>query len=298
MDASDVNDILTFMSVVETGSFVAGGRARGLSRSAAGKAVARLETRLSVRLLDRTTRALRLTDDGRTLLRHAETLRAAMDAAERSVAREDGDPRGTLRLTVPDAFGRRHILPSVRRFLDAWPDVQVEMSVSDRVSSLVEDGFDLAIRIGATDPGAGLIMRTLMQDELILCAAPSYLARIPAPSTPESLGRHDLLFHATHNARLHWRLQAPDGTWTRAQGRSRLRLDSGEALREATLAGMGIALLPAFLVGDDISAGHLTRVLPAVSAGTVQIVALYPHRRLLDPKVRRFIDHLAAELAR
>lgn len=297
MDSTDVNDILTFMSVVDTGSFVAGGKARGLSRSAAGKAVTRLEKRYSVRLLNRTTRALGLTEDGQGLYEHGRLILAAMETAERGIGSGAGSPRGVLRLTVPDAFGRRHVLPVAHRYLAAWPDVQLEMSFSDQVSSLVEEGFDLAIRIGVTDPSPGLVIRTLMRDELMLCAAPSYLTRKGEPASVEHLTRHDLLSHARHNARLNWRLQEPDGTHMVAQGHSRLRLDSGEALREAALAGMGIALLPAFLVDEDIAAGRLHRLLATASAGSIPVIALYPHKRHLEAKVRQFIDMLAAALA-
>lgn len=298
MDSSDVNDLLIFMAVIEAGSFVAGGKTLGLSRSAAGKAVARLEKRFSVRLLNRSTRALHLTEEGRLLYAHAGAIRDAMDALERRLEPDSGYPRGVLRLAVPDAFGRKLVLPVVGRYLEAWPEVQLEMSFSDRISNIVEDGFDLAIRIGVTDPNPGLISRTIMRDELLLCAAPAYLARKGVPATAEQLSTHELLFHASHNERLNWHLREQDGQWMRAQGRSRLRLDSGEALRDAALAGMGIALLPRFLVGEDITAGRLRHLLPSGSPGSVPIVALYPHKRHLEAKVRRFIDLLVETLSK
>lgn len=297
MNSSDVNDILIFMSVLDSGSFVAGGRALGLSRSAAGKAVARLETRFATRLLNRTTRALSLTDDGRSLYAAGQGIREAMDAAERSIGPASGQPRGVLRVTVADAFGRRLVLPVVRHYLEAWPDMQVEMSFSDHVAGIVEDGFDLAIRIGVTDPSPGLISRVILRDPVRLCASPAYLERRGQPASTEHLTRHDLLFHARSNERMTWHLQEADGTSVVAQGRSRLRLDSGEALRDAALAGMGIGLLPGFLVDDDVQAGRLRLLLPSVNAGTVSIVALYPHRRHLEGKVRHFIDMLVAALA-
>ena len=298
MNASDVNDLLIFTAVADAGSFVAGGRSLGLSRSAAGKAVARLEARFAARLFNRTTRALRLTQAGQELLHHAQAIRAAMDAAERSIGAPGGDPKGVLRLAAPDAFGRRVLLPLAAQFLKQWPDLQLEMSFSDQLTNLVEDGFDLAIRIGVSEPPPGLISRTLLRAPTLLCAAPDYLSRMGTPQNSEQLTRHELLFHASRNERLHWRLEEPDGTVSRAQGRSRMRLDNGEALREAALAGLGITLLPTFLVADDLASGRLLRVLPEVRTSEVPIVALYPHRRHLEPNIRAFIDLLVANLPR
>lgn len=297
MNGAEVNDILVFLAVVEGGSFVAGGRAFGLSRSAAGKAIARLEDRFAARLLNRTTRALDLTDAGRRLYEHGVAIRGAVEATEALSQSGTGTPRGIMRITLPDAFGRRVMLPLLRRYLDEWPDVQLEVSFSDRVTNLVEDGFDLAIRIDVSSPDRSLIARTVMTDEAVLSAAPAYLEARGTPTSTQSLNRHDLLFFASRNTRQTWRLLDTDGTWLRAQGKSRLRADSGAALRDAAVAGMGIALLPACLVEDDLGAGRLQRVLPKVDAGTVKVVALYPHKRLLDPKVRRFVDLIASSLA-
>lgn len=297
MIGSKVNDILVFLSVVDTGSFVAGGKAFGLSRSTAGKAVARLEDRYSARLLNRTTRALALTEEGRGLYQHGQAIRAAIEAAETSIAGDPGVPRGTLRITAPDALGRRLLLPTVQRFLEQWPEMQVEMSFSDRINNIVEEGFDLAVRIGMSSPDHGLIVRTILTDEALLCAAPSCFLRRPRPETVEQLGPHDLLQFSSRGERQVWRLQETDGTWIRAQGRARLRLDSGEALRDAALAGLGIALLPRLLVGADLSTGRLEHVLPHVNCGNVPIHVLYPHKRHLEPRVRRFIDMLSEHLS-
>lgn len=296
MIGSKVNDILVFLSVVETGSFVAGGKAFGLSRSTAGKAVARLEEGYGARLLNRTTRALDLTEEGRSLYEHGQTIRAAIEAADDSIAGDPGVPRGTLRVTAPDAIGRRLLLPTVRRFLEHWPEMQIEMSFSDRVDSIVEKGFDLSIRVGVHPPDQGFIVRTLLQAQVLLCASPSYFEKRDRPLNVEQLSRHDLLQFASRGERQGWRLQEEDGNWIRAQGRVRLRLDSAEALREAALAGLGIALLPRLLVRTDVAEGRLEHVLPRVNLGTVPIIALYPHKRLLEPRVRRFIDMLSDDL--
>lgn len=296
MIGSKVNDILVFLAVVETGSFVAAGKTFGLSRSTAGKAVARLEEMYGVRLLNRTTRALDLTEEGHNLYEHGQAVRAAIEAADESVAGDPITPRGTLRITAPDGLGRRLLLPTVYRYLEIWPQTQIEMSLSDRVDNVVEKGFDLSIRIAVNSPDQGFVVRTLLRSEALLCAAPSYFETRERPLNVEQLTRHDLLQFASRHERQSWILEEEDGTSFRVQGRVRLRMDSGEALREAALAGRGIALLTRIMVGQDINEGRLEHVLPQVKFGAVPIVALFPHRHLLNARVRRFIDMLSEDL--
>ncbi|SFQ67259.1 DNA-binding transcriptional regulator, LysR family [Roseivivax halotolerans] len=221
----------------------------------------------------------------------------SLDAVGAQFRGNGGDPRGDLRISAPDALGRRLVLPVVKRFLEKWPEVQVEMSLSDGVTDLVSDGADLAVRIGVSMPNPGLICRTLRQEPLVLCASPTYLSRTNLPTRVEHLSRHALLFHTSQNTRQNWHLKEADGTWVRASGRSRLRLDSGEALREAALADLGVALLPKCIVQGDLADGRLQRVLPEGDTGSVEIMALYPHKRMLEAKVRHFVDMLAADLA-
>lgn len=293
---SKVNDILLFLAVVETGSFVAGGKMFGLSRSTAGKAIARLEDGYGARLLNRSTRALDLTEEGKRLYEHGQAIRTAIKAADDSVAGDQGIPRGVLRVTAPDALGRRLLLPTVRRYLERWPETQIEMSLSDRVDNIIEKGFDLAIRIGVNTPDQGFIARTLLRDKAVLCAAPAYFEGRNRPLNVEQLTRHELLQFASRSARQGWHLQEEDGTWVRAQGQVRLRLDSAEALRATVMDGLGIALLPQLLVGADIAEGRLEKVLPRLDHGQVPILALYPHKRFLEPRVRHFIDLLSEDL--
>jgi DNA-binding transcriptional LysR family regulator len=295
---ANLNEILVFLAVVDEGSFIAGGQAMGLTRSAAGKAVGRLEDRLGVRLLNRTTRTLSLTDEGRVFHERGLQILSAVDEAEASVAGRSGTPRGVLRLTVPDAFGRLVVLPLLQKYLAAWPELQAEVSFADRVADIVEDGFDLAVRIGAQEASAdtGLVSRVVAKYKAALCASPAYIAGRGEPQDIDALAAHDCLFFSSRNQRQSWRFRSDDGAWAKAQGRSRLRLDSGEALRDAAVAGLGIALLPDFLVADDLAAGRLQQVLPGLDAGDVKILALYPTRRLLEPRVRRFIDLMVEEL--
>jgi DNA-binding transcriptional LysR family regulator len=297
MQGASLDDIRVFVAVVDTGSFVAGGSAVGLSRSAAGKSVARLENRLGRRLLNRSTRALSPTDEGHVFCEHARGVLAAVEEAEASVAGPRGTPRGVLRLTVPDAFGRIVVLPLLRQDLHAWPDVQLELSFSDRVADMVEEGFDLAIRIGMTSPDTRLVSRTLATYPAVLCAAPAYLAARDQPRDLESLLQHECLVFSSRNQRQHWRFHSGDGIWVKATGRSRLRLDSAEAIRDAAIDGLGIALLPDFLVAQELAAGRLQRVLSDWETDEVRVLAVYPQRRLLEPRVRRFIDLMVTALA-
>ncbi|WP_049735170.1 LysR family transcriptional regulator [Rhizobium ecuadorense] len=296
MPRTNLNDILIFMAVVDAGSFIAGGQAMGLSRSAAGKAVIRLEERLAARLLNRTTRTLSLTDEGRVFYEHGLQILASVDEAEASVGGQSGMPRGVLRLTLPDAFGRLVILPLLEKYLRTWPDIQVEMSFTDRLADIIEEGFDLAIRIGATASDSRLVSHVIATYRTRLCASPSYLAARGEPRDIDDLAAHDCLIFTSRNQRQGWRFRGKGSSWIKAQGRSRLRLDSGEAIRDAARAGLGIALLPDFLIAGDLAAGHLRQVLPELEADDTKIVTLYPDKRLLEPRIHRFIDLLVEAL--
>jgi DNA-binding transcriptional LysR family regulator len=294
---ANLNDILVFMSVVDEGSFVAGGEAVGLTRSAAGKAVSRLEDRLGVRLLNRTTRALSMTDDGRVFYDRGLQVLAAVEEAQASLATRTGKPRGVLRLTVPDAYGKLVVLPVVKSYLQAWPDVQAEISFTDRQADIIEEGFDLAIRIGSAAVDSRLVSRVVATYEAVLCASPSYLSERGKPKSLDDLHGHDCLIFSSRNQRQSWRFRAEDGGWVKAPARSRLRLDSGQAIRDAALAGLGIAHLPSFLIEKELSERRLQRILPELQAEDVIVSAIYPTRRLLEPRVRHFIDLLAQRLA-
>ncbi|PJG46502.1 LysR family transcriptional regulator [Sphingobium sp. LB126] len=296
MSRSKLNDILVFMAIADAGSFVSGGQAMGLTRSAAGKAIARLEERLGVRLLTRTTRKLSLTDEGRAFYDHGLRILAAVDEAESSVAGNAGTPRGLLRMTIPDAFGRLVILPLLKDYMEAWPHVQVEVSLTDRVVDIVEEGFDLAIRIGVTHSDSRLISRVIASYKVLMCASPAYLERHGEPVTVQDLAQHECLLFSSKTRKQAWRLRIEDGSVVRAAGRSRLRLDSGEAIRDAAAQGLGIALLPEFLVERHIATGSLRPVLPGIH-DSVNIVLIYPSRKFIEPRVRTFMDWIIRNMA-
>ncbi len=292
----NLNDILVFVAIVDAGSFVAGGQALGLTRSAAGKAIGRLEDRLGARLLNRTTRTISLTDEGRTFYDRGLAVLRAVEDAEASVAGRVGTPRGLLRVTVPDAYGRLLILPLIEPYLAAWPHLQMEVSFTDRQADIVEEGFDLAIRIGEPPQDTRLVSRVIARYRWALVAAPSYIAARGEPLDAAEIADHERLVFSSRGRRQAWRLRDPKGAWITVQGRSRLRLDSGEALRDAAVAGLGIAFLPEFVVGQDLANGRLRQLLSGLDGGDAVITAIYPSRRLLEPRVRRFIDLLVEKL--
>ncbi|RAZ88569.1 LysR family transcriptional regulator [Mesorhizobium hawassense] len=296
MSRANLNDIMIFMAVADAGSFVAGGLAMGLSRSAAGKAIGRLEDRLGTRLFNRNTRTLSLTEEGETFYRRGLEVVASVDEAEASVARRGGRPRGVLRLTVPDAFGKLIVLPVIQKYLATWPEIQVEVSFTDRVADIIEEGFDLAVRIGAAPSDTRLVSRVVARYRAILCASPSYVAERGEPFDVDALDTHDCLIFSSRGNRQSWRFRREGGGWAKAGGRSRVRLDSAEAIRDAAIAGLGIALLPEFLIASDLAAGRLRHLLPELQTEEVKIVAIYPDKRLLEPRVRQFVDLLVEEV--
>lgn len=293
---ANLNDILLFMAVADGGSFVAGGRAMGLTGSAASKGVGRLEDRLATRLFHRNSRSLSLTVEGQVFYEQGLRVLDAVAQAESSVGGAGGEPRGTLRVTVPDAFGRMVLLPLLQDYLTRWPEVRVDLNFSDRPLELIQEGFDLAFRIGAGSAGDGLISRVVAHYSVLLCAAPTYLAGRAAPQGPEGLRSHECLVFRSGNQTQAWHFREAGGPWERLPVGGRVRMDSGAALRSAALAGLGIALLPEFLVQDALQTGKLCQVLPDLDLGHAQIVALYPSKRYLEPSVRRFVDLVASAL--
>ena len=294
---TNLDEIFAFIAVVDAGSFSGGGQAIGLTRSAVGKAVTRLETRLGVRLLYRTTRKLSVTDDGRMFYEHCSRVVSLLEETVASVGHKIAIHTGLLGLTVPDGFVRTHVLPLLHRYMEAWPDLQVEANFSDRIADMVEDDFDLAVRIGTGGTDTRLISRVVAEHKSIICASPAYLDRRGRAEIPDDLASHDCLSFKSGSRKQPWRLREMDGTWSTVGGRGRIRLDSGEAIRDAAIAGMGVAYLPSFLVKDAIADRRLEPVLTAFETQTIPIIVVYPSKRYLSAKVRRFIDLMVEEWA-
>jgi DNA-binding transcriptional LysR family regulator len=280
-------DLDVFAHVVTAKGMSAAGRQLNLSPAVISKRIRRLEERLGVRLLQRTTRQLSLTEAGQGFYERVVSILSSIEDAEAWVSSGAGQVRGTLRVSAPTSFGRLHIAPHLKPFLDSHPQVTVELVLSDAFVDVVGEGFDLAVRI-ADLQDSSLVAKRLAPNHRVLCAAPSYLKAHRMPASIEDLGRHTLI---AHNAD-HWRLDGPDGPVTvRVNGP--LRTNSSEVVREALLAGVGIALRSTWDVGPELKSGALQRVLPDYSVGSrVAVYAVYPSRRHMEQKVRAFVDYL------
>ena len=292
-----MDEIFAFVAVADAGSFSGGGQAIGLTRSAVGKAITRLEKRLGVRLLHRSTRKLSVTDEGRVFYEHCTRVVSLLEEAEASVGQKSATPTGLLRITVPEAFGRSHVLPLLGKYMAEWPDVQVEVNFGDRIADMIEDGFDLAVRIGAGGADTRLISRVVAEHRSVVCAAPSYLDARGRPGEPDDLAAHACLVFKSGTRKQPWRVRGADRSWSTVGTDGRLRLDSGEAIRDAAIAAMGIAYLPSFLVDDALADGRLEQVLKPFETQTIPILVVYPRKQYLPGKVRRLVDLMAQEWA-
>lgn len=284
-----------FVSVAEKSGFSAAAALLGLSTASVTRQVAWLEQRLDLRLLNRTTRRVSLTSAGSAYYQRCVALLAQFDDMQAAVGAQALTPIGLLRINAPVSFGIARLGPLLAGYRRRFPQVQLDLSLSDRLVELVEEGFDLAIRI-TRQPAPALIARRLSQAQVVLCASPEYLARQGTPRLAADLGGHDCLAYRYWAGGEEWQLHGPNGEESiRIEGG--LRANNGDVLREAALAGMGIVLQPDFLVGDDLTAGRLVRVLPDYEVPPIGIYAVYTSRSHLAPKVRSFIDYLAETLA-
>lgn len=288
--------LAAFTRVVEQGSFARAAQRLGLSTSAVSRHVAELESHLGARLLNRTTRRLSLTDTGRAFHDRAVQLLADLEEAEAAVAAHAVAPRGTLRLTCPITFGERHLAPAIAGFSAEHPQLRFDVDLSDRAVDLVEEGYDLAVRIGAVGSPA-LIARPIGRTQLVCCASPAYVSRYGAPATPEDLAGHRCLSYAYLAQRDLWRFTDAAGHEKAVRVGGPLVANNGRFVAAIAAEGLGIALEPDFIVGDDLRAGRLVRLLPAFTPASSPIHAVYPSRRHLSTKVRSFVDHLVARFA-
>src|SRR5947207_10618300 len=283
--------IEVFAKVVESGSFAKAADRLGLSTSGASRQVAELEAHLQTRLLNRTTRRVSLTESGRQFYERAVQLMADLAEAEQEASSAAVVPRGTIRLTTSVNFGVRHVAPAIAEFLERYPDVRFDVSLSDRVVDLVEEGLDLAIRIGA--PVAdNLVARKLGETRMVPCASPGYLAKHAAPKTPEDLAHHNCFTYEYVSPRHVWRFRDRSGAERAVRVAGRLHSNNGDLLAEVAARGTGIVFEPAFIVGPEVRAGRLVPLLQDFVPPPVPIYALYPSRKHLSAKVRRFVEFL------
>lgn len=283
-----------FARVVSAGSFSAAARDLGVSTAVVSRRVAALEARLGIRLLHRTTRRIALTDEGATF--HESVLRILREVEEAEAAASAGSaqPRGVLKVAMPASFGHRHIAPLIPVFAQRYPEVELALHLSDRPVAIIEEGFDLGIRI-AELADSSLAARKLAPNRRVVCASPEYLKRHGAPRTPAELAQHNCLIpNWEHDFSMSWDYREPSGKSGSVRVRGRYACDNWEVLRDWALAGLGIALKSTWDVRSQLEDGLLVPVLPGYTFGTeVAIYAVYPHRRHLPAKTRAFIDFLA-----
>jgi len=254
--------------------------------------VSQLERRLGSRLLHRTTRRLTLTDAGRNFYQRAVQILAELDEAEQSVATEHGELRGAIRLAAPLSFGLGHLSGAITEFLDAHPAIELNLDLNDRTVNLIEDGFDLAVRIGELQDST-LVARRLGVSRAVTCASRAYLERHGEPRHPQDLRGHIGLQYSNIGYRQHWRYETPEGDTVFAQPQIRIRANNGEALACAAVAGLGITTGPTFILGAYLGDGTLNRILKDFRQPAAGIYALYPPGRMMPRRIQAFSDFLA-----
>jgi DNA-binding transcriptional LysR family regulator len=286
-----LDDMLAFIRVVDTRSFTAAAEKLGLSKSAVSRRMTDLENRLGARLLNRTTRSLSITEVGQAFYERCSRIVADVEEAERAVADLHAEPRGTLKINAPMSFGMIHLAPAIAEFLRRHPGLEIDMDLNDRFVDLIEDGYDVAVRIGRLRDSS-LVARRLAPNRQVVVGSPAYFKTHGRPTQPDDLVQHNCLLYTNVSPPDQWHFTVAGKPCT-IKVSGTLRVNNGEVLREAALAGQGITMLPTFLLGEQIARSQLdvalTEFLPSDSA----VYAVYPHSRHLSPKVRVFVDFLA-----
>ena len=291
------NDVPVFVAVVESGSFSAAGRRLHLSRSAIGKAIARLEERLAVRLFQRTTRSQRLTDDGQSFYEHCERAIDVLHTGTTLLETGRTKVAGTLRMSMPVLFGRLCVAPILLRLAADNPDLTLELDFRDHHLDLIEAGMDLAIRNGPIGVGTSLMARRIAKKRTIVCAAPGYVKRHGMPHDLAGLAHHNAIVYSRDGRAQSWDFLSPDGTLRSVMPAARLLLNDLGTMLDTVLAGQGIAWLPDWLVADSLRKGALVELLPDQRSRVEDIHVIWPEARHLPTRVRVAIDSLAAGLA-
>ena len=290
MNTGLLEHILTFVRAVETGSFTAVAHEQGQSQPTVSRQISTLEEHLGVRLMQRTTRALTLTEEGQTYYLHA---RALLDSAEEAAGsvRPNAEIRGTLRIAAPLAFTRLHLMPRLGQFLDENPGVRTDWVVGDRPIDLVGEGVDIAVRIGrVTDQG--VIVRRIGRTRRVTVARPSYFADRGRPTHPAELSGHDCIVYSGLSTTDEWHFTGPENEPIVVKVSGRVRVNASEAMRAAVIEGLGVAVCPTWLFTTELVDGTLEEVLTTFEPASLPIQVLYPSRRLVPPRVRAFAEYL------
>ncbi|HEV2612989.1 MAG TPA: LysR family transcriptional regulator [Noviherbaspirillum sp.] len=287
-----LEEMMTFAKVVETKSFSATAQALGTSKSLVSKQISSLESALGVRLLNRTTRRMSLTEIGAAYYEHCARIAQEIDAAAETVTQLQAEPRGVLRLTSPVIFASLHLAPAMQSFLKRYENVEIELNANDRIVDIVEEGYDLAIRI--TDhPAQTMVARVIAPVRWVTCAAPAYLERYGIPQTPQDLLQHRcLVYQGIPALRSGWHYRIGNKEVSLAVT-GNCRVNNSEVLLHMALDGMGIIMFPTYILGPHLKSGRLQAILPdSIANPDMSLYATYLPNRYMQPKVRAFIDHL------
>lgn len=289
LNVTAISDLDIFARVARTGNMSLAGREMGLSPAVVSKRISLLEERLGARLFQRTTRQLSLTETGEGYFKRVVDILSLVEEAEDYVSRRNTKPRGVLKISAPTSFYGRHIAPHLPDFLDRYPDIELDLQLTDNFADIIRDGFDLAIRIGELEDSS-LVARKLASEVRVICAAPAYLERAGTPQSLADLSAHNCLLAGAQDA---WRLDGPDGRHdVRVHGN--LKSNSAECVRSALLQGLGLALRAVWDVNAEIERGDLVVVLPGYRGSSNNaIYAIYPCREFMPAKVNAFIDCFA-----
>ena len=287
-------EMQTFATVVDAGSFVRAAESMDMSKAAVSRYVADLEARLGVRLMHRTTRKLSLTEEGHAFHIRCKTLLSELDEAESEITAHSASVSGLVKVNVPVSFGILHLAPLWSDFMAANPKVTLDVTIADRFVDLVEEGYDLAVRIGNL-PNSSLVSRKLASTRMVLCASPAYLKKHGRPKHPAEIAEHAVLAYSLLATGDQWELEGPKGK-VRVQVHPVLRTNSGDTCRAAALKHQGIILQPSFLVEEDLRSGALVEFMPNYRSVVFGIYAVYPSRQFVSAKVRLLIEFLAKAL--
>jgi DNA-binding transcriptional LysR family regulator len=279
-----------FVRVAKGGSFASGARELGISRAMATKHIMQLEGSLGTRLFNRTTRSLSLTDVGASYLERCQQILLDVEEMESAVTQLQTEPRGLLKISAPPVIGATHIARAVAEFLKIYPDLTVDMILQSSPGDLIDEGIDLAIYLGALDD-TSMVARKLASSSLVICGAPDYLAKFGIPQVPEDLIQHSCLVNWAIAPRNKWIFKTESGV-KQIHVSGRMQSNAAHTIRIAALNGLGLVMLPVYIVGGDIEKGALKMVLENYSLPPLDIHAVYPHRKYLSAKVRSFIDFL------
>ena len=294
--AETLADIAVFVAVIDAGSFTSAADKLELSKSQVSKCVNRLESTLGARLMNRTTRRLRLTEAGTALYESSKRALEEIDDAQTAVSRLQGAPRGTLVVSASVAFGSSQLPPVVRELAERFPELSIELRLEDRHVDVVREGVDVAIRITEDTRDSSLVYRRLGRNRQVVCASPEYVARRGLPRTPQDLAAHDCIAQTQRATPRTWQFTTRDGRRLSVPVNGRISISSALAVREAMLQGIGVGNLNSYLVGPEILAGRLMPLLEEYEPRELSIYAVYPQRRYLAPKVQVFIDAMLGRM--